>query len=94
MVIVSIFDHAIDENSGKDFGNSFLENIHKYLLEKGQNDFLEDRVALSNILSQINCIIENHYQFAEKDIKNEYIQLRKLFSVWLIECGTKPEVDN
>ena len=39
-------------------------------------------------------MIENYYQFPEKDIKYEYVQLRKLLLVWLIECNTKPEVDD
>ena len=66
-------DDAIAENIGKIIGNSNLEKIHKYLIEKGQSDFFEDRVALSNVFSQINSFIENHYQIAEEDIKSEYI---------------------
>ena len=64
------------------------------MLEKGQSDFIEDRVALSNVLSQINSIIENYYQFPEEDIKSENIQLRKTILVWLIECSTEPKVGN
>ena len=67
-----IIDDAIVENNGKYFGISDLEYFHKYsFLEKGQSDFIEDRVALSNVLSQMNCIIENHYQFVEEDIKSK-----------------------
>ena len=64
------------------------------MLEIGQSDFIENRVTLSNVFSQVNSIIENNYQFAEDDIKSEYIQLRKLTLVWLRECSTEPEVDN
>ena len=39
-------------------------------------------------------MIENYYQFPEEDIKNEYVQLGKLLLVWLMECNTKPEVDD
>ena len=85
-------DDDIVENNGKYIGISILENIHKYLLEIGQSDFIEDRVAPSNVLSQIISIIESHYQFAEENIKNEYNQLKKLLLVWLIECSTEPEV--
>ena len=60
----------------------------------GQNDFIEDGVALSNVFSQKISIIENHYQFIEEDLKSEYIQLRKLILVRLIECSTEPKVDN
>ena len=88
---LNIIDIAIDENI---FGNSDLENIHKYLLEKKESDFIEDRVDLSKVFSQINFMIENCYQFPEEDIKNEYGPLRKLILVWLIECNTKLEVDD
>ena len=91
---MSIIDDAIVENIGNYIGIWGLENVHKYLLEKGQIDFIENRVALSNVLSQINSIIENFSKFAEVDIKSEYIQLRKLILVWLIECSTEPKVDN
>ena len=91
---LNIIDGAIFENNGRYIGISNLENNHKYLLEKEQSDFVEDRIALSNVLSQINSMIENHYQFAEEDIKSEYIQLRKLILVWLIECSTESEVDD
>ena len=37
-------------------------------------------------------MIENYYQFPEEDIKNEFVQLRKLILVWLKECNSKPEV--
>ena len=62
---LNMTDGVIVENNGKYIGISNLENIHKYLLQKGQSDFIEDRIALAIVLSQINCIIENHYQFAE-----------------------------
>ena len=55
---LNIIDDARVENIGKNIGISDLENIHKYLLEKGQSDFIEDRVALPNVLSQINSIIK------------------------------------
>ena len=89
---LNIIDQAtIVENI---IGSSDLEDIHKYLLEKGQSNFIEDRVALSKVLSQIKSMIENYYQFPEEDIKNEYVQLRKLLIVWLMECNTKPEIDD
>ena len=88
---LNIIDYAIVENI---IGSSDLENIHKYLLEKGESDFIEDRLALSKVLSQINSMIENVYQFPEEEIKIENVQLRKLIIVWLIECNTKADVDN
>ena len=86
-------DEAIVENKGKYFGISNLENIHKYSLEIGQIVFIDDRVALSNVVSQIDSIIENFYQFPEEDKKSEFIHLTKLILDWLKECNTKPEVD-
>ena len=86
-------DVAIVENIGKYIGISNLEYIHKYLLEIRQNDFIKDRFALSNVLSQMISIIENHYQFADVDTKSEYVQLRELILVWLIECSTELEID-
>ena len=85
---------ALVGNIGKDIGISFLENVHKPLLKIGQTDFIECRVAPSNVLSQINSIVESHYQFAEEDIKSEYIQLRKILLAWLIEYSTELEIDN
>ena len=56
---LNIIDDAIIRNIGKYISISTLVIVHKYLLEKGQSDFIEDRVALSNVLGQINAIIEN-----------------------------------
>ena len=88
---LNIIDFAITENI---IVSSHLENIHKYFLEKEESEFIEDIVALSEVLSQINSMIENYYQFPEEDIKNEYVELGRLLLVWLIECNSKPEVDN
>ena len=90
----TVFQKVLRKYIENIIGSSDLEDIHKYLLEKGQSDFIEHRVALSKVLSQLNFMIENYYQFPEEDIKNEYVQLKKLTFVWLIECNTKPEVDD
>ena len=75
------------------FGISILENIHKYLIKNRQSDCIEDRIALSIVLSQINYVEENHYQFAEEHLKSECLQLRNLILVWLLECSTASEVE-
>ena len=93
-VCLNIIDDVIVENIGKYIGISGLENIYKHLLEKRQIDFIEDRVALSNVLSQIISILENYFKFAEEVIKSDFIQLRKLILVWLIECSAEREVDD
>ena len=90
----TLLKDAVAGNIGKYIGISILENVHKPLLKIVQSDFIENRVTLSNVLSQINSIIENHYQFAEEDIKSEYIQLRKILLIWVIEYSTELEIDN
>ena len=90
---LNTIDDAIVEKNGKYITISDLEIIHKYLLEKGQSNFIEDRLAQSNVLSQLYSIIENHHQFVDEDIKSEYIQLRKVILVWSIECSTEPKFD-
>ena len=62
------------------------------MLEVGQCDFIEDSVALTDVLSQRSSIKENHHQFVEEGIKKENIQWRKLILDWLEECNTKAEV--
>ena len=59
---LNIIDFAIVENI---FVSSHLEDIHEYFLEKEESEFIEDRVALSEVFSQINSMIENYYQFPE-----------------------------
>ena len=86
---LTIIDFAIVENI---IFNSHLEDIHEYLLEKEESEIIEDRVALPKVISQTKFMIGNYYQFPEEDIKNEYVQLRKLILVWLEECNTKPEI--
>ena len=56
-------DKAIVENVG---GISNLENIQKFLLERDQNEFIEDWVAPSTVLSHINSMIENYYQYPDE----------------------------
>ena len=91
---LKIIDHATVEIISKYICVSKLENIREYLLEKGQSDFTEGRIALLNVLNQINSIIENQYQIDSEDLTNEYIQLKEVKVVWLIECKTEPEVDD
>ena len=86
---LNIIDFAIVENN---IGSPDLENLHENLLEKRESDFIEHRLALSNVLRQITSMIENRFQFA--DIKSEYVQLRELTLNWFIECNAEPEVDN
>ena len=63
---LNLIDDSLVENI---IGISILENIHKNLLELEQSDFIEAWVALSNVLRQINSLIENYYKFGEEDFK-------------------------
>ena len=56
---LNVIDDAVVENVGKNIGISGSKNVQKYILEKRQSDFIEDKVVLSNVLNQINSIIEN-----------------------------------
>ena len=44
---LDIVDFAIVTNMGSELG---LEKIHKYLLQKGQSEFFEDKLVLTNVL--------------------------------------------
>ena len=68
---LNVIDDAIVESIGKIISISDSENIRNCLLEIGQSDFIEDRFAQSNVLSQINSILENRYQSVEENTKRE-----------------------
>ena len=88
---LSEIDFAIVENV-RLLGIERLEDIHNHLLEFGKNNYIEDRIALLKVLKHINCIIDNYYSYEDNEsIYNEYVELRKLFVEWVIECNIKAE---
>ena len=86
----NIIDDAIVEDVNT---ISNLENIHKYLLEREHSYYIEERVALSNVLRRTNSIKDNYNDFAE-NVRSEYVELRRLLLVWLSVCNKKPKVDD
>ena len=88
--ILNIFDYGIVENNAKFHGVYISENIRIYLLDEGR----EDVMSLSAMLSQINAIIENQFRFTNIQLKDDYIQLRKLILEWLLENNTELEDDS
>ena len=86
-------DFAIVENV-KLLSIESLEDIHNHLLKFRQTGYIENIIALFNVLKQINCIIDNYSSYEDDDsFYNEYVELRNLIVDWVIECNTKAEVD-
>ena len=86
---LSEIDFALNENV-RLLGIERLEDIHNQLLEFGQNNYIEDRIALLKVLKHINCIIDKYSSFEDNEsIYNEYVELRKLIVEWIIECNIK-----
>ena len=71
----------------------FLESIHKYLVEKEHRWYIEERIALRNVLKRINYLVGN-YKNVAKDVRNECEELRRLTIVWIKDCKTKLEINN
>ena len=91
---LSTIDFAIVENV-RLLGIKNLEDIHNHLLEFRQTEYIENSVALLKVLKHINCIKDNFSSYEDDEsFYNEYVELRKLIVNWLIECNTKPEVNN
>ena len=91
---LSSIDFAIVENVSL-LSIKKLEYIHNRFLEFRGTEYIEKRIALLNILKQINCIIDNYSSYeGDENFYNEYVELRKLIIDWVIDCNTKTEVDN
>ena len=87
-------DFALVENV-KSLSIKRLEDIHNHLIEFRQTGYIENIIALFNVLKQINCIIDNYSSYEDDDsFYNEYVEIRKLIIDWVIECNTKAEVNN
>ena len=91
---LSSVDFAIVENV-KLLSTKSLEDIHNHLLKLRRTVYIENNIALLNILTQINCIIDNFLSYDDdKSFYNEYVELRKLIIDWVVECDKKAEVGN
>ena len=91
---LNIIDDMILRSVKKSVGIGILEDIRDYMIGKYNEKYIEEMVAMSTILSQINNIIENLYLDNESDVKKQYNNLRKLILTWLEESNTKPEIDD
>ena len=78
----------------KSVGIGNLEDIRIYMIGMYNEKYIEEMVAMSAILSQINLIIEKFYLDKESDIKKQYYKLRKRILAWLEESNTKPEIED
>ena len=91
---LSSIDFAIVENV-KLLSIKSLEGIHNHLLKFRRTGYMENNIALLNILKQIKCIIDNFFSYEDDEsFYNEYIELRKLLICWVVEYDKKAEVDN
>ena len=72
-----------------------VEDIHNHLLKFRRTGYIENNIALLNILKQINCIIDNFSSYEDHEsFYNEYVELRKLIIDWVVECDKKAGLDN
>ena len=86
---LSAIDFAIVENV-RLLSIKYLEDIHNRLLECRESEYIENRNALINVLKQINCMIDCYKSYEDdEEFYNEYVELRKLIVVWLIERNNK-----
>ena len=87
--IDSLIIYNIETHAG--IGN--LEDIHAYKKGMYNEKYIEEKVALFSVLSQINLIKERFYLDNESDIKKQYCDLRERLLAWLEVSNTKPEHD-
>ena len=54
--------------------------------------YIEDRLVVMSVLSQINYIIEKFYSDStEEELDNQYNKLRRSFLAWYEVINMKPE---
>ena len=68
MILCSIEKHV---------GIGNLEDSRNYMVGMYNDNYIEEMLAMTAILSQINLIIERFYLDKESDIKKQYSVLRK-----------------
>ena len=81
-------------NMEKHVGIGNLENLHDYMIEKCNDKYIEEKVFMLSIFSQINRITDRFYLDNESDIKELYCILRKHILAWLELSNTKSEIDD
>ena len=71
-----------------------LEDLRDYVIGMYNDKYIEEVIAVTSILSQINLIIERFYLYNESDTKKQICTLRNCKSAWLEVSNTKPENDD
>ena len=93
--VLNSLDYIIVDANSQFLGIENLEMIRKYLLDKQDVEYADcEMFELPYILEQINCIIENNFNFNNDEIKAEYFKLRKQLIKWFVECNTQDENEN
>ena len=90
----------IFENSLKCQVKGDLEDIRKHIERKqadvvARGEYIEERVVVLAVLSQINHIMERFYSDdTEEDNDVQYNKLSQRLLEWYVVINTKPEINN
>ena len=93
-------DKMIFEKSLKCIVKDDLEDIRNHIEWKDadvvvRGEYIEERLAVLSVLSQINHIIERFYwDDREKDADEQYTKLRQRILEWYELINTQPEINN
>ena len=92
---LNFIDSMILYSIEKHVGTRNVEDIRNFMIAMFNDKFIEDKVVMTGLLSQINLIVEKFYdKDDDSDLKREYWILRQHIIARLMEKNTKPEVDN
>ena len=91
---LNFIDDMILCSAEKNVGIGKLEDMRNCVIRMYKEKYIEEVVAMSAILSQINLIIEKLYLDKEYDNKKQFCNLRKRIVAWLEKSNTKPEIDD
>ena len=89
---LSFIDTVILSDIGKYACIGNLQDVRDYVSSDYKNKYIEHMVAMNNIISQINIIIDKFYYDKEDNIKSKNQYLRNCIIDWL--RVTKVENDN
>ena len=86
---LSSIDNALVQNV-KLLSIKSLEDIHNHFLKFRRTGYIENIIALLNILKQINCIKVKFSSYEDDEsFYIEYVELRKMIFDWVCECDKK-----
>ena len=91
---LSFIDNMMLCDIEKHTGVGNLEDIRDFMITIYNDKYVEDRVSMLGVFSQINLIIDTFYLDNESDIKKQYTTLRKRILAWLQERNILAKVDN